>query len=286
MKRTFRIIENKSGCKAIRNVDYVYLINLDQRPEKLARTLRQLEPFSIRPERVEAVYGWNLPKEAVIGMALAFGAGMDGGHRRVLQPVPYPGVTPMRPLDASCYGQPCFYPRTSLGAIGTAMSHLAILQDAWRQGYETIWVLEDDVVVSADPRILSRRIEELDGLEKDWDLMYTDDVNYFDEPFTPGTVWRPDAPDIAEPFLRRASGPFFQISGRSQMHSVILRRSGVGKILEFEAERGLFLPYDIDAAFVPGLKMFNLNEKIVWGGIWSQEISDTDFQHFGQGARP
>ena len=43
----------------------------------------------------------------------------------------------------------------SRGAIGCLMSHLSILQDAWDSGYETIWIIEDDIKVVSNPHELS-----------------------------------------------------------------------------------------------------------------------------------
>ena len=51
----------------------------------------------------------------------------------------------------------------SRGAIGIVLSHLSVLQDAYDSGYETIWVIEDDIQVIQDPRLLSSLIDELDA---------------------------------------------------------------------------------------------------------------------------
>src|SRR5690606_37872622 len=47
-----------------------------------------------------------------------------------------------------------------LGSIGIVLSHLSILQDAYDAGYETIWVMEDDIEVIQDPNIMSQRISQ------------------------------------------------------------------------------------------------------------------------------
>jgi GR25 family glycosyltransferase involved in LPS biosynthesis len=65
---------------------------------------------------------------------------------------------------------------------------------------------------------------------------------------------------------------FRRISGRWAIHSMIIKRSAIEKILAFYFKRGLFLPYDDELSMMPELKMYNLKE-----GITSFEtlISDT-----------
>ena len=49
-------------------------------------------------------------------------------------------------------GEVYFSLALSRGAIGIILSHLSVLQDAYDAGYETIWVMEDDVEVLQMPR--------------------------------------------------------------------------------------------------------------------------------------
>lgn len=180
------------------------------------------------------------------------------------------------------YGSAIFYPRMTHGAVGTALSHLSILQNAYDARAELIWILEDDITVNADPRCLSAYTEKLDGLvgKNGWDILYTDDLAYF-EPFTPGTVWRPDVPSMNfDPLFERKelSQDFYQIGGRCQAHSLIMRRSGIRKILEFSKQHGIYLPYDVEIAFVPEIRFFNLKHNVVVGG--TLDNSDTIRRYF------
>jgi len=168
------------------------------------------------------------------------------------------------------------------GAVGTALSHLSILQNAYDAYAESIWILEDDITVKANPHVLSDYIEKLDALvgRDEWDILYTDDLAYF-EPFTPGTVWRPDIPDMNfDPLYERKDlgKDFCQIGGRCQAHSLIMRRSGIRKILEFAFQHGIYLPYDVEIAFVPEIRFFNLKHNVVVGG--TLENSDTIRRYF------
>jgi GR25 family glycosyltransferase involved in LPS biosynthesis len=263
-------------ASTVPNVDCTYLINLDQRREKLEHTLNQFSPYQITMNRLPAIYGWNLTDEVFDDVGMKLKEGMEW-HKsiRMFQ-------NRSEKLVQPCYGQAVFYPRMSHGAVGTALSHLSILQNAHDARFETIWVLEDDVTVQKDPRLISHYIEKLDSLvtKKGWDVLYTDDVTFF-EPFTPGTVYRPDMPDLDfEPlFVRKAlDRDFYKIGGRCQAHSMIIRKSGIEKILNFEKKRGIYLPYDVEIAFVPEMRFYNLKHNIVKGG--TLENSDTIRRYF------
>lgn len=266
----------------MRHIDDIYLINLDERPAKLHQMLQQLAPFSIRPCRLPAIYGWGLSMDALQDIGLQFQPGMDGGEEKIYKPCLRPLEVRTAPLDASHYGKACFHPRLTPGAIGCMLSHLSVLQDALEKNYQTIWILEDDARVEKNPHLLSERIEELDALTGgDWDILYTDDRTHFD-PFTPGTVWRPDLQELEyEPLYEHSplGQGFYRIGGRCQAHSLIVRQRGVRKILEFLKTRGMFMAYDVEIAFVPEIKMFSLENEIVWGGLLSN-TSDTDLRYF------
>jgi hypothetical protein len=44
---------------SLRNIDFIYMINLDQRPEKWKLSVDQLAPYGITPCRFSAVNGWR-----------------------------------------------------------------------------------------------------------------------------------------------------------------------------------------------------------------------------------
>ena len=56
--RHLKPAEGKTGDHSIRNVYFIYMINLDARPEKYALARRYLEAYAITPYRFSAVNGW------------------------------------------------------------------------------------------------------------------------------------------------------------------------------------------------------------------------------------
>ncbi|NGX26899.1 MAG: hypothetical protein K940chlam6_00825 [Chlamydiae bacterium] len=72
-----RKIENKANIHQMRNIDFIYMINLDQRPEKLEKSLKQLHPYGIYPYRFSAINGWELTLEEINAVGVKYAPGMD-----------------------------------------------------------------------------------------------------------------------------------------------------------------------------------------------------------------
>lgn len=272
--------EHTAAPNQIKNIDYIYLINLDQRPEKYTNSLEQLFPYGILPQRFSAINGWNLSKADIEDVGYKFIPGMvfflrNNGVAQLSPPDKH-----VTPLDHTCYGKTCFTRDMKPGAIGCTLSHLSVLQDAYDAGYETIWILEDDFILNRNPRCLSDLIVQLDIAvgKGNWDVLYTDADFYFKNVSEVQThLWRPDRPAFDHNSLCNwypVGNDFLKIGGRAKTHSMIVRRSGMKKILDFEMNHGIFLPYDHELGFVPFLNLYALKKKIV--SINENSISDTE----------
>lgn len=261
---------NKSHIHKMKNIDFIYMINLDQRPEKLARSLNQLHPYGIYPYRFSAVNGWELPLDVINDVGMKFKSEMDGGvwgtsytmENGELFPEHEIMHTPGKTYFVHCMGR---------GTIGIALSHLSILKDAYDSGYQTIWVMEDDIDVLKDPRIISDLIDKLDALvgKNKWDILFTDidyrnaEGNYIPcTGYAPRPNYEPSNPSI---FAKRKniSPDFTRIGARFGAHSMIIRRSGMKKILDFIQQYSIFLPYDMDFVLPSGIKLYCLTYDVV-----------------------
>jgi GR25 family glycosyltransferase involved in LPS biosynthesis len=262
-------IENKTAGHTIDNVDFIYMINLDSRPEKYARSLEQLKPYGIDPFRFPAIYGKSIPREVINDMGVKYAPWMDKEMKGCFFPLnPHLG-----PHDEVMYkeGRSYFCYRLHFGAIGCAMSHLSVLMDAYLSGYETIWVMEDDIEIVQDPHLISSRIEELDALvgKEGWDVLFTDrDTRNAKGEYIPCTApgIRPDIhPKDLKPYAlnKKVSETFRQIGARFGSYSVILRRSGIEKILNYYAEHQMFWGYDIENFMPEGIRFFTVLDPIV-----------------------
>lgn len=268
LQNYFKEIENKGDSHNMRNIDFIYMINLDERPEKFNKSVKQLAPYGINPYRFSAVNGWKLSNETLNDVGVKFDSSMTRGimgtcylmdgekeyisHERIEQ-------------EGKNYFSHCM----ARGAVGIVLSQLSILQDAYDSGYETIWVMEDDIEVHSDPRQISDLIDVLDSKVNTWDILFTDaDTRDNNGKLIPckGTA---DRPNYKIPNKRafahshRISKDFTCKKARYGVYSMIIRRSGMKKLLDFFNKYKIFLPYDIDCFYAPGLKVYTCNKSIV-----------------------
>lgn len=186
---------NKGEAHCMRNIDFIYMINLDRRPQKYALAKQQLNKYDINPYRFSAVNGWELSIEAILDVGIKYQPGMTPLLATTF--VEIEGSKIQSHEFMSEYGKTYFAHCMPLGAIGCALSHISVLQDAYEAGYETIWVMEDDIEVLDNPHKLSDFIDELDGLvgTGNWDVLFTDyDYRIGIEQYLPasGAKKRPD----------------------------------------------------------------------------------------------
>ncbi|MCI5051975.1 MAG: glycosyltransferase family 25 protein [Simkaniaceae bacterium] len=287
IKKHIKPAYNKHQVSSIKGVDYIYVINLDERPEKYQHTVDQLKKYSIVPYRFSAVNGWKLSKETIHDVGLKFSDGMDGGFMATT----YDNYKNLKEAHEtiSVKGKAYFCHCMSPGAIGIVLSHLSVLEDAFRSGYRTVWIMEDDVDVLRDPHILSKHIENLDNNRKtrNWDILFTDrDTKNNRGEYVPcyGVTRRPN---FSPPNLRKyrqrvqVSPTIMKIGARFGAYSYIIRRSGMKKILDFIHSKGIFLPYDMDFYLPPTLQAYALIKAAVSHSV--NAPSDNGCPYYKQG---
>lgn len=263
-------VPDKSDIHSMRNIDFIYLINLDQRPEKLAKSQNQLHPYGIYPYRFSAVNGWELGIETINDIGLKMQPGMQGGiwgSSYVMQNGELFFEHELMHVSEKTYFVHCM----GRGTIGIALSHLSVLKDAYDSGYETIWVMEDDIDVLRDPRVIPDLIDRLDALvgEAEWDMLFTDiDYRNGEGNYVPCTGYAPRpnfTPSDPNKFAKREwiNADFTQVGARFGAHSMIVRRSGMKKMLDFIRQYAIFLPYDMDFVLPPEMKLFCLNYDVI-----------------------
>jgi len=274
----------------IPNIDFLYTINLDQRKDKWEKIKTDFQRYGLELFRFSAIYGWHYSLEDFQDLGIIYGPGM---WEKDDFPVNYNGYVLIDPrttahpdtgeyhrLGSQFYGKNIFSVSMKGGAIGCTMSHLSVLQDALDSGYRTIWVMEDDIVPTEDPRILGDWIDRLDQLvgPEGWDILYTNFTHHFKAKSDVDWIWRPDIAIDHTRLLKFVDlGDFIQINGRPGTYSMIIRQSGMEKILGFLKRHGLFSPFDMELSTVPDLKLFNMKRNVI---TVDMEISDTVRQVF------
>jgi GR25 family glycosyltransferase involved in LPS biosynthesis len=264
----------KAECKSenylnqMKNIDFIYTINLDQRPEKFIHCLNELAPYNIHPYRFSAVNGWELPLEAINMLGIPYQDEMV----KNLWGTAYLPERDFEPHHEIMHikGRTYFCHCLSRGAIGIVLSHLSVLQDAYDSGYETIWVMEEDIEVIRNPHVLSQYIDELNSLtKKRWDILFTDqDTKNHEGEYVPCLSYaiRPNyAPKHPKRFASRVTvnSTFKKIGARYGAYSMIVSRTGMKKLLKFFKSYGIFLPYDMDFYLPDDIVMYTVISDVV-----------------------
>lgn len=266
----FKPVLNKEDHHSIRNIDFIYMINLDERPEKFKKSCEQLHCYGVFPYRFSAVNGWKLSLETINDIGVKYQKGMKGC---------FVGTTYVsldkRSALINTFGQTYFCHDMSRGAIGCALSHLSILQDAFDSGYETIWVMEDDIHVVKDPNLVSALIDKLDTLYSEnklgnWDIFFTDPdtKDSYSGKYVPayGMARRLNFkhPNPQKLFERVDLDSTFRLVGaRFGAYSMIVRRSGIEKLLKYFKKYNIFFPFDMDYHVPPDINLVTLKEDLV-----------------------
>lgn len=265
----FRKCPGKGTNHTIRNIDFIYLINLDERPEKLETSLAQLEPFGIHPYRFSAVNGWKLSLDVINDVGVKFSPEMQGGYWATSY-LPQGNFEPHHEV-MYLYGRTYFCHCLARGTIGIALSHLSILQDAYDSGYETVWIMEDDIDVLRNPHVLSELVEKLDRKvgKEGWDVLWTDqDIRDNEGNYKPtwGHAWRPNfRPKNENQYMEKTylDWDFRKIGARWGTTSMVFRRSGIEKVLNFIKQHQIYLPYDLDMILPDGIRLYTLVNDVV-----------------------
>lgn len=271
---------NDKWCQCpIPHIDFMYVINLDQRPEKFAHCLQQLAPYSIIPYRFSAVNGWELTLDAINQLGII----CNESTRSERVATYFSGKNLKRKDETmNTIGRTYFHHKMSLGAIGIVLSHMSILQDAYDSGYQIVWIIEDDIEVIQNPFVLGGKIDELNLLvgEGGWDILFTDkdtkdkQGNYV---ICLSHAWRPNfTPNDVHRFAQRelAGSSFIKLGARYGAYSYIINRQGMKKILEFIKQYKIFIPYDMDYTLPNDINLFSLIEDVV--STQPQAISDNE----------
>lgn len=263
-------ISDKGTGHAICNVDFIYLINLDERPEKFESCIRQLTPYGIAPYRFSAVNGWKLSLEVINDLGVKYAPGMKSDLLATCYPIEMGG----KPLHEIMHvpGRTYFHHGVRQGTIGIVLSHLSVLKDALEAGYKTIWVMEDDIEVVRNPRFISKKIRELDRLvgRNGWDLLFTDQdtIDNATGNYLPCDIYAPRpnfSPKHPERFAQKTEvgKGFRKVGARYGMYSVIIRRSGMKKIFRFIKKYRVFHPIDMDFILPSDIRLFTVTDDIV-----------------------
>lgn len=251
-------------------IDFIYLINLDYRTDKLEWSLAQLEEYGISPYRFSAIKGQELTYDAISDIGVKFKPWMRYSNKVRYYP---PKGDKFITLNNMEVGKTYYSDTLNMnkGAIGCAMSHLSIMQDALDSGYELIWILEDDIIVRKDPAELISLIHHLDKKigRNNWDILFTDQhhLTACNQPLLCNQYAEKPNYKHAHPkqatLHQRIDNYLYKIGSRFGTHSMIITRSGLKKLLNYIKQYGLFNPIDWEMTQPPGMNLYTVVNDVV-----------------------
>ena len=228
--KSIELTEKESGLPS---VDCIYVINLDQRPDKWESIKKKCTAQGLSINRMSGVNGWDLSFDMLEKIAGHYPIHMPKGH------------------------------------YGCLLSHLSVLKDAYTRGFDLIWVMEDDVEFLEDPKQLPKLIQELSKIDPKWDLFFTDiDSKNIHGKYVRLTKVKPrDAQQIppVEYFLKRKpiNKDIMQIQGRYGMYSVLISKRGIKKILDYFTHVYINEAIDGEVHLIPNIREYSTRKEVV-----------------------
>jgi GR25 family glycosyltransferase involved in LPS biosynthesis len=156
------------------------------------------------------------------------------------------------------------------GRIGCYLSHLSVIQDAYKSGYSRVWILEDDFDIIRSVDLIPQIIHQLEKTDPKWDILFTDiDMKNPSGKITPAT----EIPKGKNKLNYAPSSYYYrnkkiheriqEVGLRYGMHSYILSKSGMKKILDFVNNFRIELAIDLEMFLIPDLHSYRTTCDIV-----------------------
>ncbi len=243
--RYLKTIYVDTAASGMPNIDCIYLINLDERPDRLEKFYGEFSSVQFKINRVSAVNGWKLPEKVFKKLGGPYG------------------------------------PRISPGHLGCLLSHVSVLHHAYKAQWDTIWVLEDDATILENVSFIPTLIEELNTIDPQWDVLFTDtDYRKGHNTYIRAlaTNARPDQPIFPLTHYTQktpVSPHLLRIYNRYATTSMILSKRGIEKLFKYFTHVYIWQPIDIDMHYVPGIKEYTPVIDIVSNSV----SSDSNTSH-------
>ncbi len=226
----------------IEEIDCIYCINLDIRADKWKKMAQKFSKEELVVNRVPAINGW---KEI---------------SKKTLRKLKAPNNAKLTP-----------------GQIGCILSHLSVLKDAKRRGYNNILVLEDDIDFLHEMSTLDNYIKLVTWNDPDWDVLFIDDWKGEDYGILK-PVDRPNSSMSQEiqkpkiPFYYYEEYPFTRVFYRHGLYAMIVSQKGIRKILAHFSRHPLSLAIDVELNHIDSIRMYETVKNFVKVNL---SVSDT-----------
>jgi len=237
---SFLPIPNLEKRSSIKGIDCIYLINLERRPDRLERVDKILKKYGIEYTLVPAVDGKNL--------------------------FPY-NSSQYKKIFKLKQGLKRSYGELNPGEIGCFLSHYIIYRDAYKNGYNTIWILEDDIEVKKGIKKMPFIIRSLNENIPNWEVFYTFNKISFSKKRLNGKPIN----SLIETFHNRLTGTY----------SMVVSKLGINKIMKELSNNLISLPIDMTLNLLELIKAIPTENTIVsHREVTGVEKYDSDIRNY------
>lgn len=248
-------IELTHARSGLDHIDAIYVINLDRRLDRMEHINHIFHSSGLLINRVSACDGKFEISESLIKE-------LTGPYKNCM-------------LYQGKYGSP-------QATVGCLLSHLSIIQDAHIRKFQTIWVLEDDVDIIKNPRFITDCLSELDLIDSEWDLFYTDPDphvyplgNYYTALDMISRERRPNqpAPCFSMGMRKITEGiNIDRVYWRTGAHSMVISQRGIKKILNYFTHVYLFDHIDRELHLIPDILLYCSSKDIVTNSLRAEAL--------------
>jgi Glycosyltransferase family 25 (LPS biosynthesis protein) len=131
------------------------------------------------------------------------------------------------------------------GQYGCLLSHLSALKNARKNRFDVVWIMEDDVKFVDDVQIIPKLLARLSNIDKEWDIFFT------------------DVPQRGESKEFPLNEDFKRLIKRNDMHSLIISKRGVKKILKHYYKTYIRSAIDYEIHRIPEIREYSPIKNIV-----------------------
>lgn len=261
---TFKKALHKSDCHYISGINYIYMINRKNELSHFRAQKKSFSNYEIFLYRFDAVnpdlLGYRTLSKIGVKGKYAFDhlslAVKKCGHNYSL--------SPSQTIDDGCAHYSLCMDQKD---IARNLDILSIIFDAYKSKKNTIWIMEDNVTIVADPNVLTGYLIALQRIDAKWDVLYTDPVEKIKLWSIKQRLKWLRRPDIdLESSIIRESFPSTQIVSpgmRMGSYSIIISRTGMKKILDYYHKHHFFIPVGTELGSIPNLNCYATIEPVV-----------------------
>jgi hypothetical protein len=267
--------KHKKGNHKIDGVNFIYMINLKKNLNKFREQKEEFNKYNIVP------YRFNAQDPNCLTYNACRNVGAKGSYKYIRFDAIYVKKNYNKGLFSRNYKPKLvsgimsnednryFHPCMDLESISRNIDYLSIINDAFKNKYKVIWIMDDTVTIKSDPNRLQTYIYDLQSIDTKWDILYTNSSETGISRSGWNMIFRPDVKfKFPKPHnfddLSWGMPEDISLSGiRTKSPSILISKKGINKILSYYKRNRFFIPFSTELTLIPKIRTYSINKDIV-----------------------